>query len=110
MSNEIVLPVFDTITMYEVKSEDGNTSLSLFNSRTNNELTEMAAVIITKLKDVLIEMESSNVSVAEAVFNTIKNKKLTLQDLFEISCLFICTSVIKQWPINFAFGGILLAI
>jgi hypothetical protein len=35
---------------------------------------------------------------------------LTLQDLFEISCLFICTSVIKQWPINFAFGGILLAI
>ena len=96
MSDEVILPVFDTITMYENKSEDGKTSLSLFNSHTDNELTGMAAIIMTKIKDVLVEMESSNVSVAEAVFNTIKNKKLTLQDLFEISCLFIYTSVIKQ--------------
>ncbi|OQC43401.1 MAG: hypothetical protein BWX59_02465 [Bacteroidetes bacterium ADurb.Bin028] len=95
MSNEIVLPVFDTITMYEIEDENGNTVLSLFNSKANNELDQMATSLMLKVKDVLIEMGTDNVSMAEAVFKSVKNNNLKLQDLFEITCLFIYTTALK---------------
>ena len=81
--NEVTVPVFGTVSMYK-NTESGNLELSK-----NKDGSDTVVSIIMSIKEILTEMLEGNISSNEALFNLIKKNKVTVQDLFNFSCIYV---------------------
>jgi len=81
--NEVTVPVFGTVSMYK-NTESGNLELSK-----NKDGSDTVISIIMTIRNILTEMLEGNISSNEALFNLIKKNKITIQDLFNFSCVYV---------------------
>ncbi len=83
---EEVLYASGTITMCKIKNETSNSQPL----RTDCEIYEKATLLELKIKDILNETQTNNLSIAEVLFKFLKNGMLSLQDLLDMVGAYIC--------------------
>ena len=81
--NEVTVPVFGTVSMYK-NTESGNLEMLK-----NKDGSDTVISIIMTIRNILTEMLEGNISSNEALFNLIKKNKITIQDLFNFSCVYV---------------------